>query len=395
MRSLRLFALFLLVTPLAWAWAACASAEPPAWRDAEQQTLHRHVRLTSPERFAKAGEAYFSPDAKWIIFQAVPRSNSGEQADPHYSMYIARLKREEGRITGMDEPARISPAGSANTCGFFHPTERGRVIFGSTLDPPEQDEEPGYQRGSSDYRWAFPESMEVVALTIPQSLDGAGGHDGGEVEEKAVSPDPLWRRPGYDAECAYSPDGRWIVHTRVEPDGGDGDIYVFDTETGSSTPLVTADGYDGGPFFSPDGKRICYRSDRRGDDRLQLFVADLAFDAEGEIRGVAREHQLTDDRHVNWAPYWSPDGEYLVFTTSRLGHHNYEVFSIEAPPISADDDFQPARRRVTRAAGFDGMPVFSPDGRWLMWTSQRRPADKPNEEPSSQIWIAEVIDAAP
>ena len=41
--------------------------------------------------------------------------------------------------------------------------------------------------------------------------------------------------------------------------------------------IVQAKGYDGGPFFSPDGKRICYRSDRHGDNMLQIFVADLAF----------------------------------------------------------------------------------------------------------------------
>ncbi|MCH7570702.1 MAG: PD40 domain-containing protein [Deltaproteobacteria bacterium] len=47
-----------------------------------------------------------------------------------------------------------------------------------------------------------------------------------------------------------------------------------------------ADGYDGGPFFSPDQKRICYRSDRKGDHLLQLFVSDLAFNENGTIVGV-------------------------------------------------------------------------------------------------------------
>jgi len=62
-------------------------------------------------------------------------------------------------------------------------------------------------------------------------------------------------------------------------------------------------GYDGGPFFVPDGKRIVYRSDRKGNDLLQIFVADLKFDAKGDITGITNERQLTDDANVNWGPY--------------------------------------------------------------------------------------------
>src|SRR5439155_1297637 len=96
---------------------------------------------------------------------------------------------------------------------------------------------------------------------------------------------PVFSRPNYDAECSYSKDGRFILyaHVRDEQTRGrpDADIWVYDTRTGQQHEIVHADGYDGGPFFSPDNKRICYRSDRRGDDLLQLFVADLVFDKDG------------------------------------------------------------------------------------------------------------------
>ena len=146
-------------------------------------------------------------------------------------------------------------------------------------------------------------------------------------------------------------------------------------------------GYDGGPFCSPDGRRICYRSDRRGDDLLQVFVSELAFDAEGEVQGVEREFQLTDNVHVNWAPFWHPNGRHLVYTTSELGHENYEVFVVDA---DAGTDGGPAkygtrRRRVTHAAKFDGLPVFDADGSRMMWTSQR------GVDGSSQVWIADFV----
>jgi Tol biopolymer transport system component len=203
----------------------------------------------------------------------------------------------------------------------------------------------------------------------------------------------MFERRGYTAEASWSPDGRHVLYAQVDPEKSrglgrpDADLFVFDAKTETHTPLVVADGYDGGPFFSPDGRWICYRSDRRGDNLLQLFIAELAFDdAEdpGRITGIEREVQLTDNRHVNWAPYWHSSGDFLVYTTSRLGHFNYEVFAL---PVFGDDGSvlkDAGHARVTEASGFDGLPVFSPDGRYLMWTSQR------GDSGSSQVWIAEV-----
>jgi TolB protein len=377
------------------ALAGAASAEA-TWADAEQGALRHHAPLTTPGEFTKAGEAYFNPDASWIIFQAVPE---GQPKDAHYQMYVAKLERDEGgRVTGLGETIRVSPEGSANTCGWFNPRAPHSVIFGSTVEPFTASETAGYQRDTSEYEWLFPREMDIVTRTIPAIFYDQlpEGTDDLRVSwgEEARRPVRLFERDGYDAEGAYSPDGRYIVHTHVDPGSGDGDIYIFDTFTGENHPIITEPGYDGGPFFSPDGKRITYRSDRQGNDLLQLFIADLAFDDSG-APSLARERAITRNRHVNWAPYWDPSGEFLVYTTSEIGHRNYEVFSIEVP--AADDpEVSPSelkRRRITDAAGFDGMPVISPDGSLLMWTTQRREGS--SDPGSSQVWIAEIESLAP
>ncbi|MEQ8911787.1 MAG: hypothetical protein RIE03_05810, partial [Pseudomonadales bacterium] len=46
--------------------------------------------------------------------------------------------------------------------------------------------------------------------------------------------------------------------------------------------------------------------------------------------------------------------------------------------------------RITQADGADVLPVFSPDGRYLMWTAQRGELAEGEQRPSSQLWIAEV-----
>ncbi|HRQ76533.1 MAG TPA: hypothetical protein PK098_11505 [Phycisphaerales bacterium] len=351
----------------------------PPWVEAEKDTLRNHVQITFPDRFLKAGESYFSPDDQRIVFQAIEVGAEGEGAEDFYAMYVADVVRNAstGRITGIDKIRRISPEGSANTCGWFHPTDPNIVLFASTVTSPTESQPPGYQRGSGRYRWMFPPEMDIVQVDL-RRIDG--------------TPDSLTvvlsNREAYIAECSLSPDGRHLLYCSLE--SNQGDLFVKDLRTGKTTRIVEAQGYDGGPFFSPDGRRICYRSDRTGTNLLQLYIGELAFNADGAIIGLKREYQITDNEHVNWAPFWHPHGRHLVYATSEVSHRRYEVFIIDADPGYGEGSrgsvkYGTRKRRVTNAEGFDGLPVFDSTGKIMMWTSQR------GEGGSSQLWVADFV----
>lgn len=402
-----------------------APPTPPAPEVLEQEAAEEAksfkdpVRLSIPQLFSRAGEAYFDAYSRWIIFQAVPAAHNDQPVSPHYLMYVARLgKGRDGHVKGIDPPILLSASGSANTCGFFHPTSTYNVIFGSTINPLPAPEPKGagqsgggagYKRDSGSYVWEFPAQMEVCSKTVPEVFaDLLPGIDNADIANAGKAPPfPLWNRDGYDAECAFSSDGKNIVYTRVDPETNDPDIYVYNIEFKTHTPVITRKGYDGGPFFSPDNNHICYRSDVNNDNNLQVFVAQLEWDSSGALKRVVAEKQVTDNTHVNWAPFWHPSGQYLLYTTSEVGHDNYEIFSIEAPvgPNAQKSPSELKRRRITYSRGFDGLPTISKDGRYLMWTSQRpagakETALKPGQEgfgtkTSSQVWIADVVNLAP
>jgi Tol biopolymer transport system component len=329
-------------------------AAPPAVENpdpAAEPALAQIVQLTSG--FERAGEAYFSPDVQWVIFQAAPRGQA------HYDMYVARLRRRGDAIAGLDAPVRISPDGSWNSCGYFSPDGRS-IIFASTGTKGVGGAAPGgYQRQGGNYRWSFPATTEIFHADDWQAaLLGAGGEKGAAVD---LAKHAITHNDAYDAECGYSPDGRWVVFSSNRD--GDAELYAMRADGSDPVRLTSAKGYDGGPFFSPDGKRIVYRSDRKGNDLLQVFTADLTFGEGGRITGLDNERQLTDDANVNWGPYWHPRGRHVIYATSAHGHHNYELY------WTRDDGS--GRTRITHRPGFDGLPVFSPDGKWLMWSSKR------------------------
>jgi len=409
-------------------------ADGPNAANAEAGVLFNALQLTSRDEFIKAGEAYFSADGRRIIFQAVPVPPEGERASDHYSMYVAELIYEGGspfsngplgEIVGLGPSTLVSPGGSANTCGWFHPNDPDLILYGSTFVPPSEENVPGYQRDSGRYRWAFPTEMEIVTQRIERaesSEDRAPEYDtsrpfqpnatprrsGGHELRVVGEPQLLFEKPGYDAEGSYSPDGRQVLYANVNMlrsaflGRADADLFVYDTETHEHRPLIEADGYDGGPFFGPPDEQgrarwITYRSDREGNNLLQIFIAELAYDDSSDpmkITGTRREVQLTDNGHVNWCPWWDNDGRFLVYATSEVGHFDYEVFAV--PAVDGDHDpivTDPKTAttvRITDAAGFDGLPVFSPDGRYMMWTSQRGGAVDGEDRASSQLWIARV-----
>jgi Tol biopolymer transport system component len=76
------------------------------------------------------------------------------------------------------------------------------------------------------------------------------------------------------------------------------------------------------------------------------------------------QKQITDFASMSWAPYMHPSGEYILFASNKLGFDNFEVFMVDAAGTK-----EPVR--VTYSPGFDGLPVPSPDGRTLAWTSSR------------------------
>ncbi|MFI5334413.1 MAG: TolB family protein [Chlamydiales bacterium] len=282
--------------------------------------------------FEKAGEAYFSPNGKMIIFQAVLKGKKQFQ--------IFTMDVQEGI------PRQVSTGKGACTCANFRPDGK-KIIFASSHEGPEKDGDREQQTsGKGKYVWDLTPYMNIY-----------------ETDPDGRNLIALTSGPAYHAECAYSPDGSEIVYASNQD--GSMNLYVMNAD-GSNTRQIThtTSCYNGGPFFSPDGEKIIFRADRQRADYLQLFLIN---------RDGSEETQLTSNQAVNWAPFWHPNGKVIAYTTSIHGHGQYEIYLLNV--------FSGAQCRLTHNPNFDGLPAFSPDGQKILWTSKR-------DGKTSQIFIA-------
>jgi len=168
----------------------------------------------------------------------------------------------------------------------------------------------------------------------------------------------LTNTPGY-AEFwpAYSPDGRQIAYMRGQPNNPEISVYVMGA-TGENPRLVTNDGWLGG--WTPDGRKLVlssigFQTPRSVGGVSELFTVDLAT---GETTLV-----FNYDGWTALQPSVSPDGTRVAFWGLDLEGGQRDIWTV---PISGGDPVA-----VTDDAALDFNPVWSPDGNWLYFASER------------------------
>jgi Tol biopolymer transport system component len=312
----------------------------------------------------RSGEGYFSADGAQMIFQS-----EREAGNPFYQIYLMDL------ATGDQE--RVSPGVGKTTCAWIHPDGK-RVMFASThLDAEAKAKQVAEIKERETnrvrrYSWDYDETFDLFEYSLA---------------DKSLK--PLTTAKGYDAEGCYAPDGQHIVFASnraayaTELSKADAerlktdkqffmDLYLADADGSNVKRLTDVPGYDGGPFFSADGTKICWRRFDDKGEKAEIYVMNA--DGTGQ-------HPITHVGAMSWAPYWHPSGRYLIFTNNVNGFANFELYIVDA-----EGKHEPVR--VTSTDGFDGLPVFSPNGKQLAWTSAR------TADAKSQIFIADWADAA-
>jgi Tol biopolymer transport system component len=155
--------------------------------------------------------------------------------------------------------------------------------------------------------------------------------------------------------------------------------------------LTNRVGYDGGAFYSHDGSKLVLRSSPPQSEEeerryVELLGQALVQPTRMELVVMDRDGgdftQITSNGKANFAPYWLPDNERIIFASNM------------ADPRGRDFDLYLIRedgtdlQRVTFNDSFDSFPMFSPDGRYLVFASNRYGS----EAGETNVFIAEWVE---
>jgi Tol biopolymer transport system component len=311
-----------------------ARADEPHLRNVRQLTFD-----------GENAEAYWSHDGAKLIFQ---RRDAAMPADQIYMLDLA---------TGQQ--TRISTGTGRTTCAYFQKGDR-RVVFGSTHHT--GDAPPVVK----------PDGSDLVQLT---------------------------KTPGYDAEATVCPVTGDLVFTSVRD--GDLELYTMAADGSNVRRVTNRPGYDGGAFFSHDGKQLVLRSAfpkdaKQAGENAQLLTQQIVRPSNMEICVCDRDggnfRQITRNGAANFAPFFLPGDRKILFasnvkgmeqaakTGDRSAARRFNLFLVNADGSGLE--------QVTNSEEFDSFPMFSPDGKHLVWASNRYHA-KPGE---TNLFVAEWVD---
>jgi eukaryotic-like serine/threonine-protein kinase len=145
-----------------------------------------------------------------------------------------------------------------------------------------------------------------------------------------------------------SPDERQLA---IEVEGASHDVFTYDFARATFAKM-SFDGASHWPLWTPDGRRLTYRSWKTGTMTMWWMPADRS--SEPEI--------LTKVGSMQSPESWTPDGRTLAFTQMDDPESGSDIYT-----LSLEGNRTP--RALIRTKFSEGSPKFSPDGKWLAYSS--------------------------
>ncbi len=367
--KIRIFTLviFVLIT-------ACKSSHDNSTYDGKSgatkmvNTLHypQEKHLVNIKQLTFGGdnaEAYWSFDSSKLVFQANNKA-WGLSCDQIFTMNASKP------LDSSEAPQLISTGLGRTTCSYFLPGDKTIVYSSTHLADENCPEVPNKADYGNKYIWPVYKGYDIFVA-----------------DDKGNQLKQLTFEEGYDAEPTVSPKGDRIVFTSTRT--GDLELFTMNID-GSDVQQVTDElGYDGGAFFSPNGEKLIFRSSRPKTESEIKEYKDLL--AAGLVQPTNMElyvcnvdgtdlRKITDLGSANWAPFFHPSGEKVIFSSNHISKRSFNLFMINLDGSGLE--------QITYDTVFDAFPMFSPDGKKIVFSSNRNN----NGTHDTNLFVADWVD---
>jgi dipeptidyl aminopeptidase/acylaminoacyl peptidase len=210
-------------------------------------------------------------------------------------------------------------------------------------------------------------------------------------------------------DAQISPEGRWVAYTvtthDLKEDKNNKRIWMITTAGGNAVPLTAEGFFSSHPRWSPDGKYLGFLSERGRDENITKKQVWILNREGGDAQQITNTIQDVEDFA------WSPSGDRLVLVLQDRSPEDREAATAKAKPkprpwvvdrLHFKEDeigyldrrrthlyvFSAASRKMTQITSGDyddTEPAWSPDGRFLAFTSNR--SEEPDSNFNTDIWV--------
>ncbi|MBA3725818.1 MAG: PD40 domain-containing protein [Armatimonadetes bacterium] len=303
-------------------------------------------------------EAYWNADGTKIIYQTTQPEWPDEQI---------MVMNADGSGKTL-----VSSGEGRCTCGYFLPN--GEIVYSTTdWKDPRPAPKPDMSKG---YVWRVNPLFGIFR-----------GKEDGERRRKL-----LGNGKHYYAETTVAPNGKFMTFTSTRD--GDLEIYRSDLFGRNIERLTDNEGYDGGPFVSWDSQKIVFRrdlieSEKEREDYRALLKEHLVRPSKLEIwimdANGKNQRQVTKLGAASFAPFLHPNNKQIIFS-SNVGDpkgREFDLYMIDVDGTSL--------QRITFTPKFDGFPMFTRDGKRLIWAGNRNAKVRGE----TNIFVADWVENAP
>ncbi len=215
------------------------------------------------------------------------------------------------------------------------------------------------------------------------------------VSTEGGEPIPLTMSGESASNPRWSPDGKYLSFTASRGEDARTQVFVLDRRGGEASPLTDVEQGVNGYEWSPDGSKLVLtirdadtidapEEGGEGSGVREPWVINrlqTKYDGRGYLTDTRKTHlyvfdlateQLTQITSGEWdegSPSWSPDGSKIAFSSNRTedpdANSNSDIWVVSAN----NTDKGGTLVRITDYEGGDGNPVWSPDGRFIAYTT--------------------------
>ena len=193
---------------------------------------------------------------------------------------------------------------------------------------------------------------------------------------------PLLQTMGFDLHASFAADGRRVVFTSERRGRGQSDLYVANVDGSDVQPLASSEAVDDAGVLSPDARRVAFVSSR-GTGRANVWLLDVPSGRTTNLTGRGGIQGARDRPDGFFRPAWSPDGEWLAFSSDRDTVWKGHACTTPGPSCTGQGegwehvqqlglyvvraDGSGFRQLVSRPGFSAGSPKWSPDGRRIVF----------------------------